>query len=113
MKPDEWKVLLEKHTHWQVVEVCEGRLTVHNTRTGRFYRIDPSGDITPEEAREVLEGRREPVMLHTITRITGYYSSTENWQRSKLAELEDRRKGNYALPSFDKPKRKDEQEVTV
>jgi hypothetical protein len=113
VKREEWKVLLEKHPHWRVAEVCEGRIFVHNTRTGRCYEIDPVGDITPEEAEEVLEGRREPVMLYTITRIVGYYSSTANWNRSKLGELEDRRKGNYALSPSEKPKRKDEQEVTV
>jgi len=109
----EWKALFEKHPHWQVVEVHEGHRTIHNMRTGRFYRIDPAGDITSEEAREVLEGRREPVMLHTITRIVGYYSSTSNWNRSKLGELEDRRRGNYALSSSDQPKQKDGQEVAV
>ena len=113
MKRDEWKALLERHPHWRVEEAGKGRFAVHNTRTGRCYEIDPAGDITPQEAEDVLEGRREPVMLHTITRIVGYYSSTANWNRSKLGELEDRRKGDYTLSSSDQTKRKNEQEVSV
>ena len=35
--------------------------------------------------------------LYHVTRIVGYYSRIENWNKSKLGELADRRRGNYAL----------------
>ena len=43
-------------------------------------------------------GRRKPESMKHITRIVGYYSYTYNWNGSKMAELHDRRKGNYGVP---------------
>lgn len=39
--------------------------------------------------------------LVLITRVVGYYSRIRNWNKSKLAELQDRRKGNYAIETAD------------
>ena len=33
--------------------------------------------------------------LHGVTRIVGYYSKINNWNKSKISELADRREGNY------------------
>ncbi len=55
-------------------------------------------DHTWEELEGVLTGKREPrVMIH-LTRIVGYYSRVQNWNRSKLAELKDRQAGQYSAP---------------
>ena len=35
--------------------------------------------------------------VYGITRIVGYYSRINNWNKSKLGELKDRQKGQYAL----------------
>ena len=35
--------------------------------------------------------------VYGITRIVGYYSRVDNWNSSKLAELADRRRGNYSF----------------
>ena len=35
--------------------------------------------------------------VHGITRIVGYFSRVNNWNRSKLGELQDRHKGNYQV----------------
>jgi anaerobic ribonucleoside-triphosphate reductase len=32
-----------------------------------------------------------------ITRVVGYLSNLSSWNRSKLAELQDRRRGNYTV----------------
>ncbi|MFH1459901.1 MAG: anaerobic ribonucleoside-triphosphate reductase [Candidatus Omnitrophota bacterium] len=37
------------------------------------------------------------VDVYNITRIVGYFSRVNNWNPSKLAELEDRRSGNYKV----------------
>lgn len=50
-----------------------------------------------DELEAVFLGRREPRIISQFTRIVGYYSQVRNWNRSKLAELRDRHKGNYAL----------------
>ncbi len=46
---------------------------------------------------QVLKGEREPVALQHMTRVVGYYSRVENWNKSKIGELKDRQKGEYAL----------------
>lgn len=45
----------------------------------------------------VLTGKREPRVLRKVTRIVGYFSRVENWNRSKIGELRSRRKGNYSV----------------
>jgi len=35
--------------------------------------------------------------VYGISRIVGYFSIIENWNKSKLAELRDRHKGDYKL----------------
>jgi ribonucleoside-triphosphate reductase len=37
------------------------------------------------------------VKVDHITRIVGYFSRTSGWNKSKIAELEDRRKGDYRV----------------
>lgn len=34
---------------------------------------------------------------YILTRVVGYFSRVSNWNDSKLAELEDRRKGKYQI----------------
>jgi hypothetical protein len=50
-----------------------------------------------EELERVLTGAREPRVMTHITRIVGYFSQVHNWNRSKLAELSDRHRGDYAV----------------
>jgi hypothetical protein len=47
---------------------------------------------------DVMLGRRRPEVMSHVTRIVGYYSQLRGWNRSKLAELRDRHKGNYRVP---------------
>ena len=46
---------------------------------------------------DVMIGKREPAVLQHMTRVVGYYSKIENWNPSKIGELEDRQKGDYEL----------------
>ncbi len=48
---------------------------------------------------EVLTCKREPQALQHMTRVVGYYSRVENWNKSKIGELKDRHKGNYSVAS--------------
>ena len=52
-----------------------------------------------EDVRGMLRGERPPAVMKHFSRVVGYYSNIGNWNRSKLAELKDRHKGNYAVPS--------------
>ena len=55
-----------------------------------------------EELEAVMTGRRPGRVLTHITRIVGYFSHVHNWNRSKVAELRDRRRGSYTLPERSK-----------
>lgn len=46
---------------------------------------------------EILIGKREPQVLQHMTRVVGYFSRVENWNKSKVGELKDRQKGDYAI----------------
>jgi len=50
-----------------------------------------------ESLRDVLLERRPPIVLTMMSRVVGYFSNQKNWNRSKLAEGADRRKGNYIV----------------
>ena len=53
-----------------------------------------------EKAQEfvnVIQNDRASIVLNGITRIVGYYSRVNNWNKSKVGELRDRAKGSYGL----------------
>ena len=56
-----------------------------------------------EDLEAVLLGKRSPRIMTHITRIVGYYSQLQNWNRSKIAELGDRHKGDYSVPRSTPP----------
>ena len=48
--------------------------------------------------RGVLTKSLNPdVLIHT-SRVVGYFSRIDNWNKSKIGELKDRHKGSYGLP---------------
>jgi hypothetical protein len=49
----------------------------------------------------IITGRREAHVLDHMTRVVGYYSRIQNWNRSKLGELRDRQAGRYSLGAAD------------
>ena len=51
-------------------------------------------EVIEEKEWDYLQ-RGIPDVTH-MSRIVGYYSSIENWNKSKLGELEGRHRGNYA-----------------
>lgn len=50
-----------------------------------------------QEFIKVIENKRTPIVLQGVTRIVGYYSRVNNWNKSKVGELRDRAKGDYGL----------------
>lgn len=50
---------------------------------------------TAERFVAVVAREENPIKLNGITRIVGYYSRTNNWNKSKIGELRDRAKGQY------------------
>ena len=80
----------------QIAFEGDGFLVVKNG-TG-YYRIDEDQfDGDEEDLKRIILNHEDPAPLTIMTRIVGYYSRTKDWNRSKVQELEDRRKGSYAL----------------
>ena len=50
-----------------------------------------------QEFVNVIQNDRASIVLNGITRIVGYYSRVNNWNKSKVGELRDRAKGSYGL----------------
>jgi hypothetical protein len=70
----------------------------HKPTTARFaVAVQAVRDNTWNDLLDVLTGKRSPQIMVHITRIVGYYSMVQNWNRSKIAELDDRHKGEYGL----------------
>ena len=57
--------------------------------------VDSVAGLDWEIIRAVITGEKAFKMIKHVTRVVGYYSVVENWNASKIAELEDRRKGEY------------------
>ncbi len=79
---------------------AEDETLVLHTETGIKHAVSVSSILnhTWQELSGVITGKRQPrVMIH-LTRIVGYYSRVQNWNRSKLAELDDRHVGTYGVP---------------
>ena len=43
--------------------------------------------------KQITQGKN----VHHISRVVGYYSRIQNWNKSKKGELKDRHKGNYLI----------------
>lgn len=62
----------------------------HSVSLGAVLKHKPSSIIHAFETGVTIR-------LFGITRIVGYYSRVNNWNRSKKVELADRHKGSYKL----------------
>lgn len=71
-----------------------------------FAQIRGTKLLTAEQTAEafvrVVNNERDKVVLNGITRIVGYYSRVENWNKSKIGELRDRQNGQYGQVGFKK-----------
>ncbi len=60
----------------------------------------------------VVAGEENPIKLNGITRIVGYYSRVNNWNKSKIGELRDRNQKHYALTNRE-PEREQERQAVI
>jgi len=70
-----------------------------NSSNGARFSLSVSAILEHEwdVLESVLLGNRQPRVMTHVTRIVGYFSQLQNWNRSKIAELRDRQKGDYAV----------------
>ena len=60
--------------------------------------IEKAKDVEiAKEFINVIKGERSSIILNGVTRIVGYFSRVNNWNRSKIGELRDRRIGEYSV----------------
>lgn len=76
----------------------EDTLKVLNQRRRVAYAVSVR-DIVHQDPAAIIEALETGVRdkLYGITRIVGYYSRTSNWNKSKIGELKDRRRGDYSV----------------
>jgi hypothetical protein len=92
-----WECIHE-HPDLEWLGVKDGHVYVN--RVGCLkWQLTPSAirENTWECLEDILMGRTDPVRMKHVSRVIGYYSNIANWNRSKLAELDGRRAGNYAF----------------
>ena len=51
---------------------------------------------------DVINRDKPAISCEGVTRIVGYYSRVQNWNKSKVGELRDRQKGQYGTGKHDK-----------
>ena len=76
----------------------DDHLIVFNSKANQKYKVSVNAVYSYDwgNLKRVLDGG-EARVLDQLARIVGYYSRTSNWNKSKLGELNDRRKGNYKI----------------
>jgi ribonucleoside-triphosphate reductase len=77
------------------------RKTFENTRAAQLT-ISPEFTICNDCGKwtgrlQESCGYCQSTNVYGITRIVGYFSRISNWNKSKLGELKDRRRGNYSV----------------
>jgi len=76
----------------------DDHLIVFNNKDNQKYKVLLSTVCSYDwqNLKRVLDGGEAKIM-DQMTRIVGYYSRVSNWNKSKLGELGDRRKGDYKI----------------
>ena len=96
---------VERDEALQGVDVIMGdqpdldRVILQDIHTGQKVSV-PAGTIARHDwdaLRRVALGEADSQPLYHVTRIVGYFSRIENWNKSKLGELADRRQGDYRV----------------
>jgi len=74
-------------------------LIIKHVRSGMITQVPLYTllDVEWDELRPILIGEREPEALAHMTRVVGYFSRVDNWNKSKIGELHDRHSGDYAV----------------
>jgi hypothetical protein len=96
--------MIASHPHLRVVGVEPATQTVafHHLESNTTMEIprlpEQLEDAGADDILGILEGRISPKRIHHITRIVGYFSRVEAWNKSKVAELRDRQKNPHVVP---------------
>ncbi len=96
---------VQAHQDLQYIGCDDERFLVYvaNKVTKARFEIAVSAiaDSDWEQLLAMFLGNREAKIMTHLSRIVGYYALLHNWNKSKIAELNDRHKGQYTLPEVD------------
>ena len=83
----------------EVIDTAPGKALVRHAESKACYSVEYADALvhTWDEIVAVLTAKRGAKIISHMTRIVGYYSMIDNWNKSKLGELAARRKGNYGI----------------
>lgn len=76
----------------------ESRVKVLNSHNEAAYEVSVDA-IVRQPLKELILALETGLFmrLHGVTRIVGYFSRINNWNKSKIGELHDRHSGDYAV----------------
>jgi hypothetical protein len=76
----------------------ESRIKVLNHNMGDAFEVSVDA-IVRQPLKDLVLALETGLFhrLHGVTRIVGYYSRIQNWNSSKIGELQDRHKGQYSV----------------
>lgn len=106
MKLDDFFWNVERDDRLRGIDITTGdnpevdTITVEDIETGykTTFRVPVILELEWDKLRAFATGDEQISPLYHVSRICGYYSRIENWNKSKVGELADRRAGNYAIP---------------
>ena len=84
-----------------VRKTFENTMAAQLTISPEFTICNDCGQWTPRIQKNCE--RCQSTNVYGITRIVGYFSRVSNWNKSKLGELKDRRRGNYTVATASSP----------
>jgi hypothetical protein len=89
------------HPELKLLGLSGGAVLVKHVPTKAVFSVKPAAAKSADwqTLESIFCGKRPARVLSHMTRIVGYYSQIENWNKSKLGELADRRRGKYAVPT--------------
>ena len=104
---------IDKHPHLEWLGVKDDYedlgevVIIADTANDRKYALTGRSILDTDWAQleAVLTSQREALIMVGVSRIVGYFSRIKNWNRSKVAELRDRQKGDYTPPEPPKKKK--------
>ena len=78
----------------------ESKIKVLNSHNEAAYEVSVDA-IVRQPLKELILALETGLFmrLHGVTRIVGYFSRINNWNKSKIGELHDRHSGDYGVKS--------------
>ena len=102
MKLSDFKIAVDGNPDMYFgVDIGEDGVVIVNhrpTKTATTIPVKSIVELEWEEIEGVITGKREPQQISHMTRVVGYYSRIDNWNKSKQEENKARHNGNYAVP---------------